>query len=198
MPQATLKSRNGDFALVAMGSNMNSPWGDVTETARRAVLEVSERLDSIAVCSHFYETPAFPTGSGPNFVNAAIRVATDKTPADILTILHDIEAEAARARTVRWGQRTLDLDLIAVGEKICPDSATYAAWRELSPEKQAQSAPDQLILPHPRLQDRSFVLVPLADVAPDWVHPVCGRSVAQMRDARPAAERASVMPLDIA
>ena len=198
MPQATLKARNGSFALIALGSNMVSPWGDVTETVQRAVLEVTEHLDSTAVCSRLYETPAFPTGSGPNFVNAAIRVATDKTPADILTILHDIEAEAARARTVRWGQRTLDLDLIAVGDEVCPDLVTYAVWRDLSPEKQDQTAPDQLILPHPRLQDRSFVLVPLADVAPDWVHPVCGRSVAQMRDARPAAERASVMPLDIA
>jgi 2-amino-4-hydroxy-6-hydroxymethyldihydropteridine diphosphokinase len=55
-----------------------------------------------------------------------------------------------------------------------------------------KETPDQLILPHPRLQDRSFVLVPLADVAPDWVHPVLGQSVVQMRDARPSAEIASV------
>lgn len=198
MLQATQKTSNGNFALIALGSNMISPWGDVTETVRRAVLEIAKRLDCSEVCSDFYETPAFPAGAGPNFVNAAIRVETDKAPTDILTILHEIEAEAARARTVRWGQRTLDLDLIAVGDQICPDRATYAAWRDLSPEKQAHSAPDQLILPHPRLQDRSFVLIPLADVAPDWVHPVCGLTVVQMRDARPDAERASVVPLDIA
>ena len=145
--------------------------------------------------SRLYATPAFPAGAGPDFVNAAIRLETQKSPAEILAILHAIEAEAARTRTKRWGQRTLDLDLIACGDAVLPDVAGFAQWHGLVPEKQGEIAPDQLILPHPRVQDRAFVLVPLADVAPDWVHPVLGQSVLQMRNARPQDELDGVVVL---
>jgi 2-amino-4-hydroxy-6-hydroxymethyldihydropteridine diphosphokinase len=183
------------FALIALGSNVSSPWGDPTETVQKAISDVMDRLGSGGMQSPLYSTPAFPAGAGPDFVNAAIRVSTDLTAQDVLTVLHETEAKAARMRTLRWGQRTLDLDLIALGDQICPDLLTYSHWRGLAPDLQAQTAPDQLILPHPRVQDRSFVLVPLADVAPDWVHPVLGQSVVQMRDARPADEVSSVVRL---
>lgn len=88
-----------------------------------------------------------------------------------------------RERGTRWGQRTLDLDLLAMGDLVLPDAQVYAHWRDLPLEDQARRAPEQLILPHPRLQDRAFVLVPLSDVAPDWRHPVLGRTVLEMRDA---------------
>ena len=71
------------------------------------------------------------------------------------------------------------------------------AWMTLSAENQKQKWPDQLILPHPRLQDRAFVLVPLADVAPDWVHPVLGRTVLEMRDALPAEDLDQIVPLTL-
>ncbi|MFT5064508.1 MAG: 2-amino-4-hydroxy-6-hydroxymethyldihydropteridine diphosphokinase [Yoonia sp.] len=183
------------FALIALGSNVSSPWGDPTETVQKAISDVMDRLGSGGMQSPLYSTPAFPAGAGPDFVNAAIRVSTDLTAQDVLTVLHETEAKAARMRTLRWGQRTLDLDLIALGDQVCPDLLTYSHWRDLAPDLQAQTAPDQLILPHPRVQDRSFVLVPLADVAPDWVHPVLGQSVVQMRDARPADEVSSVVRL---
>lgn len=91
--------------------------------------------------------------------------------------------------------RTLDIDLVALGDSVLPDADTQDAWRSMPPEVQARSAPDRLILPHPRLQDRAFVLVPLADVAPDWVHPRTGQTVAQMLAALPAADVAEVKPL---
>ena len=91
--------------------------------------------------------------------------------------------------------RTLDLDLIALGDLVLPDPATHAAWRALPPDLQKMRAPDALILPHPRVQDRAFVLVPLADVAPDWTHPVLGLTVTAMLAARPVAERTEVVPL---
>ena len=91
--------------------------------------------------------------------------------------------------------RTLDLDLLAWGDSVLPDSATQDSWRALPPEAQVRAVPDGLILPHPRLQDRAFVLVPLADVAPDWVHPRTGLTVRQMLAALPAADRDAVKPL---
>ena len=189
---------NSDFrmhALIALGSNVFSPWGDPTATVLKAISELVDRLGPDAVQSPLYGTPAFPAGAGPDFVNAAIRIPTGLPAQEVLAILHQIEAEAARTRTLRWGQRTLDLDLIALGNQVCPDLPTYTHWHGLAPDLQAQTAPDQLILPHPRVQDRSFVLVPLADVAPDWVHPVLGQSVVQMRDARLADEVRSVVRL---
>jgi 2-amino-4-hydroxy-6-hydroxymethyldihydropteridine diphosphokinase len=76
-----------------------------------------------------------------------------------------------------------------------PDAEVQAAWAALPPAEAAARMPDRLIVPHPRLAERSFVLVPMADVAPDWVHPVSGRSVTEMLAARPAAERAEIVPL---
>ncbi|NIZ15523.1 2-amino-4-hydroxy-6-hydroxymethyldihydropteridine diphosphokinase, partial [Phaeobacter sp. HF9A] len=100
-----------------------------------------------------------------------------------------------RTRTERWGMRTLDLDLLAVDQQVLPDRQTYERWRDLAPERQRVDAPEQLILPHPRVQDRAFVLVPLADIAPDWRHPVLGQSVAQMLAARPKVEKDEVTAL---
>lgn len=195
MLQVDQKYNSSEFALIAVGSNVISPLGSPTETVQKAMSLVAERLRADAVESHLYSTPAFPAGAGPDFVNAVIRVPTTLQPAEILAQLHHIEAQAARTRTLRWGQRTLDLDLIGVGDYVCPDLPTYAYWRDLAPAAQAQLGPKQLILPHPRVQDRSFVLVPLADVAPDWVHPIAGLSVVQMRDARPDDEIRTVVRL---
>ena len=186
-----------EFALVCLGSN--APGGQSAATSfvlfgrRRLVEELGE--DGLRM-SRLYATPAFPAGIGPDFVNAAIAVRTDLPPDRVLAALHAIEAEADRTRTVRWGQRTLDLDLIALGDEVRPDAAAQTRWRHLPPAAQRSAAPDDLILPHPRMQDRAFVLVPLAEVAPSWVHPLTGQSVAQMRDALPAADLAQVTVLE--
>lgn len=145
--------------------------------------------------SALYQTPSFPVGSGPDFVNAVCVFDSHLAPRDVLLALHDIEKHFGRTRDVRWGQRTLDLDLIACGDGILPDKTTQTQWRDLPLDAQKTDTPDQLILPHPRVQDRAFVLMPMCDVAPDWVHPLLGVTAAEMLAARPASERAEIKAL---
>ena len=198
MRQVGKSAVGGRLALITLGSNNISPFGDATATVRQAMQEVENAVGAAARRSHLYATPAFPAGAGPDFVNAAMAVQTRISAADLLAILHGIEDAAGRERTVRWGPRTLDLDLIGLGDLVCPDVETQTRWRTLPAAAQTRETPDQLILPHPRVQDRSFALVPLSDVAPDWRHPVLGQTIADLCAARPGPERQSVVRLDAA
>ncbi len=158
--------------------------------------DLTDTAGAISAVSRYFSTPAFPPGSGPDFVNAAFAWHTDLAPAEMLAALHAVEAGLGRVRGTRWGARTLDLDLIAVGQTVAPDRQTVQHWIDLPLRAQQSRAPADLILPHPRAQERAFVLVPLCDIAPDWRHPILNRSAAEMRDALPQADLDSVIPLE--
>lgn len=183
-------------ALVAFGANLPFEGDPPETTLRRAAKALGEEGLSVLALSRLYATPCFPAGAGPDYVNAAavLDVGAVLDATSILQRLHRVEAHFGRLREQRWGMRTLDIDLLALGDSVLPDAATQDAWRDLAPEAQARLAPDRLILPHPRMQDRAFVLVPLADVAPDWLHPRLGLTVRQMLAALPQADRDAVKP----
>lgn len=185
--------------LVAAGGNLPLEGESPEITISRAIHRAESMGLTGIVVSRLYRTPCFPPGAGPDYVNAAFAadVPAELSPDAILSLLHRIEAEMGRTRETRWGMRTLDLDLIALGDAVLPDVATQDQWRDLASETQRITAPDRLILPHPRLQDRAFVLVPLADVAPDWCHPRLNLTVTQMLAALPAADRDEVVPLSV-
>ena len=136
-----------------------------------------------------------PRGAQPDVVNAVVSVATDLDPAALLACLHEIEAEFDRRRDTRWGNRTLDLDLLTYKQKILPDQSTLREWVDLDAESQRKLAPRELILPHPRMQDRAFVLVPAAEIAGDWVHPLFHKSIAELLAALPPEESAEIVAL---
>ncbi|MCA0273434.1 MAG: 2-amino-4-hydroxy-6-hydroxymethyldihydropteridine diphosphokinase [Proteobacteria bacterium] len=194
MAQAEPTVQKHSTAIISAGANLPSRYGEPYRTVSAALAAIGEALGRIVSVSRFFQTPAYPPGSGPDFVNAACVIATDLAPADILAGLHAIEADADRRRETRWGARTLDLDLIAVADMVLPDPSFQKAWMGLPPERQGAEAPPVLILPHPRLQDRAFVLIPLADIAPDWRHPVTGFSVRDMLAALPEADKAAICP----
>ena len=190
--ESVLKNR---LAAIALGGNWPSSAGDSVGTFVAALHDVSQDIGKIVSVSRFFRTPAFPPGSGPDFLNAVALVATGLDALAVLSALHAIEERYGRERLIRWGARTLDLDLLALGDDVLPDAATQSQWVTLSPDRQRTEAPDQIILPHPRLQDRAFVLIPFAEIAPLWRHPITGLTVAEMVKALPEADKAAICPI---
>lgn len=190
-----MRFANCNSFLVALGANGGKVIADNAASLRRAQGEIDQVLGTTTLRSRLWRTPAFPADSGPDFVNACIVVESALDAESFLSGLHAIEAAMGRQRVRRWGQRVIDLDLLAMGAAMMPDRAGVEHWMNLPFEDQRSRAPDRLILPHPRLHERGFVLFPLAEVAPEWVHPVTGQTVVQMRDALDPADFAGIRPI---
>lgn len=145
-------------AFIALGGNL----GDVKKTFQTACDALKETCKIMSI-SKLYQTPALTIPNSapqPDYWNAAIHVHTQLAPSALLAELHVIEAMHDRKRIERWGSRTLDLDLIAYENTI--------------------STQVDLKLPHPEAQSRLFVLQPLMDITPFWVHPVTGENLSTM------------------
>lgn len=155
-------------AFLSLGGNL----GDVAATFRSAIARL-DRTPGIAVIAVASNHATRPVGehAGDPFLNSALALETDLEPRVLLDVLHAIEAEHGRVRTVHWGPRTLDLDLLFHGAAVIDEPG--------------------LRVPHPAAWYRRFVLDPLVEIAPDFVHPERGRTVRAHR------ERLLVRPLPI-
>jgi len=159
-------------AYLGIGGNL----GNVRATFSGALVAL-EQSDGISIInvSPLYETP--PVGgpeAQPAYLNAVIEVETGLSAQVLLQRQLEIESRFARLRTIRWGPRTLDLDLLLYGPGELVDD------------------PPELVVPHPRLTERAFVLVPLAEMAPSLIVPGTARSVEALRDELPAPERTDI------
>ena len=184
-----------NHVLVAIGGNLRGHRDSPLAQIKAARQKINDLGLEVTQCARLYRTPSFPPGSGPDFVNSALECVTELAPDAILSLLQRVEAEAGRTRDQRWAPRILDLDLLAVGDMILPDKERFQRWADLPLQQQMNTTPEQLILPHPRLHERPFVLVPLMDIAPDWRHPVLERTVAQMHAALDPADLAEIRPI---
>lgn len=182
--------------LIALGGNVERGRRGIADLLKEAISALDRGAGRITRVSRFFRSPAFPPGSGPDYINAALAMESDETPEQVLARLHEVEQAFGRERKKRWGARVLDLDLLGCGDEVRPSEAVWRQWRDLPLDRQMAEAPEELILPHPRLQDRAFVLVPLAEVAPEWLHPVMRKSVMQMCEDLSQDDRAALVPVE--
>jgi 2-amino-4-hydroxy-6-hydroxymethyldihydropteridine diphosphokinase len=148
-------NKKSNIAYIALGANLSNP----KETFRLALAEMEKNGLDVVTVSSLWHSPAWPPGLGhPDYVNAVIKAQTDDDALALMKTLHAIEAHFGRQRTVLNAPRPLDLDIIDYGGRVLQS---------------------ELILPHPRALDRPFVLLPLAEIASEWMHPASQETVWQ-------------------
>lgn len=152
--------------LVAVGANLPSRFGTPFDACEAAVRALEGRGIRVVARSRWWESAPVPVSDQPWYVNGVVAVETALPPAVLLAELHAVEEAMGRVRTVPNAPRVIDLDLLAYDDRVIEDG--------------------RVVVPHPRLAGRAFVVLPLAEVAPGWRHPVTGQTVAAMADALPA------------
>ena len=156
--------------FVGVGANLPGPDGAPPLAAcRRALALLAGELDGPPAVSSWWRGPPVPESGQPWFVNAVARFRSARPPREVLAILLAVEARLGRVRRARWEARAIDLDLLAHGAAVVDEP--------------------ELRLPHPRLAERAFVLLPLAEIAPGWRRPGDGRPIAELVAALPRDRR---------
>ena len=155
--------------LIGVGANLPSAHGLPRATCEAALSELERRDVAVVRRSRWYESAPIPPSDQPWFVNGVAAVATALSPHALLALLHDVERAFGRVRGAPNAARTLDLDLLAYDDTVLAE-------------------PDGLALPHPRMLERAFVLQPLAEIAPEWRHPVAQASAAELAARLPKTQ----------
>ncbi|MEQ8503786.1 MAG: 2-amino-4-hydroxy-6-hydroxymethyldihydropteridine diphosphokinase [Rhodospirillales bacterium] len=153
--------------IIGVGGNIpTDQYGPPRATCGAALYTLSQD-PAVTISAHagWYETAPVPISDQPWFVNGAVSVETDLAPDALMALLLGIEARFGRRRSERNAPRILDLDLLTFGQRVLSGN---------------------LEVPHPRLHLRSFAVLPIRDLAPDWIHPVLGRSIREISADLPA------------
>jgi 2-amino-4-hydroxy-6-hydroxymethyldihydropteridine diphosphokinase len=161
------------LAAIALGSNLASHWGDREANLREAVKRV-EPLGAVRAVSSFYDTEPVGFTEQPDFLNAAMLLETELEPVELMRALLAIERAMGRDRTAvaAKGPRVIDLDLLLMDDVVLASARGRSA--------RGRNDQTELTLPHPAMAQRRFVLEPLAEIAPNFVDPVSGRTVAEL------------------
>ncbi len=143
---------------IGIGTNL----GNRQDNCLKALEFLKQKGLMIKKVSAFYETEPWGVEEQPRFINAAIEAETVSPPEELLSILKDIEKMMGRMKTLRWGPRIIDLDILFYGSEIVDT--------------------ELLRIPHPLLHERDFVLVPLVEISPDKIHPVLRKTIRQLKE----------------
>ena len=177
--------------LIGLGSNLSGAEFDSPRVVLEAALaKMADRGIVVTQLSRFYQSEPVPASDQPWFVNAVAAVETDLSAGDLLHSLHNIEATLGRQRRVRWEARIIDLDILAFHDLVLP---SVTKWSEAGQDIAAK----EIVIPHPRLHERLFVLKPLSDICPNWTHPVLGKIVDDfITTVEKQADQGIIRPLD--
>ena len=146
--------------LIGLGANLPSRYGTPPETLAAAIRALEVLGISVIASSRIWLTTPVPISDQPWYHNAVISIETALSPTALLKALQSVEENFGRVRDIRNEPRVIDLDLLTYHDKILNQ--------------------DDLIVPHPRLHERGFVLLPIQDIAPDWQHPVTRASLSDL------------------
>jgi 2-amino-4-hydroxy-6-hydroxymethyldihydropteridine diphosphokinase len=159
------------LVFIGVGSNL----GDKVGNCRRAIEALlADARNRIVQCSPLYQTEPVGKKEQDWFINGAFAMETSMEPAELLEFLLGVEKMMGRERRERWGPRVIDLDILIFGQQVINKEA--------------------LEIPHPRLHERRFVLVPLRDIAPDLRHPLLGKTISQILEELPGGEKVFPLP----
>jgi len=159
--QKYISVRKQHDLFLLTGANMGQRYQNLTVAAQKLTTQLGELVASSAI----YETAAWGSGSALAYLNQALWLRTSAEPLEVLAIALQIEKEAGRERTGLWADRTLDIDILLYDQRVLTEA--------------------QLQIPHPQLQNRSFALVPLAEIAGDYNHPVFEKTITALRNSCP-------------
>ncbi len=151
-----------DDLYIGLGANLPHPRFGPPRATLEHVLTLLPGLGlTILRRSGWYESAPVPASDQPWYVNGVVRAATDLSPQEVLARLHGVEADLGRARSELNAARSVDLDILSIGKIIL-------------------DGPEPPIVPHPRMAARAFVLLPLAEIAPDWRHPITDVPISEL------------------
>ncbi len=152
------KKNNYNQLILSLGGNQ----GDVKKTFLSAKNMITQEIGTIIKESSIFQTQAWGVENQPDFLNQVIVVETKLFPETILESCLEIEAELGRKRMKRWGERTIDIDLLFINNEIINTA--------------------DLQIPHPRIAERNFILYPLDEILPDFIHPTLNKSIKQLKN----------------
>ncbi len=167
------------MVLIGLGANIPSKIGSPVETLEAALTRMGKLGIEIERRSRWYQTSPVPASAQPDYVNGVVAVRTSLGPEELLATLHKIEADLGRTRRNRWEARAIDLDILS--------------YHEVDTLEKVQKRAQHAEIPHPRLHERRFVLVPLAEIAPNWRHPCLGKTAVELLAALTDYDRCEVL-----
>jgi len=178
--RASLEKPVKDLVFLGIGSNLNSIFGDRFTNINLALEEIKKNKIKILKKSNFYETPSYPVKNNPKFINIVISVITDLQPVDLMINLLKIEEKFQRKRTKKNEPRTCDIDIIDYKKIV----KTFI-FKNFN-----------LKIPHTELKNRNFVLYPLSEIEPNWLHPETGENVELLIKNLSADDKKAVLKID--